>query len=196
MPAERKSAARKRLQGTARADRQPHADYASRLRELPPAPRSLPPDARRIWRNLAAITVGLGVLTAADLPLLELLVVTIGAEAHARATLKADGLTIGAGSGGRKKHPAAAIAETARSQALTMMREFGLSPKARQSVDTAPPPQINPFTRFGKRPPADDFESFLASKPPVQLAAYLATDPDLADGAPRTTTPGRRRRVA
>jgi P27 family predicted phage terminase small subunit len=160
MPAPRKSANRKALAKTARADRRTRTDFAARLTKVPPAPRTLAAAARPIWRRLATACVGIGTLTLADLPLLELLANTLHAEAEARTTLAADGPTIAAGSGGRKKHPCAAIAETARAQAVTMLREVGLTPRARQGVDTAPPAgAVNPFTRHGRAP--DPFAEFV-----------------------------------
>lgn len=182
MPAERKSAARKRLHGTARADRAARVDYAERLTEPPPPPRKMPADARAIWRHIAAAAVGIGVLTRADLPLVELLVSALAAEDQAQKLLAAEGLTIAAGSGGRKKHPGAAIAESARGQALAMMRELGLSPKSRQAIDAAPPSRgANPFLRFG-----------IQNRPRDELDAFLATDPDLK---PTRAAPARSRRV-
>ena len=157
MPAQRKPAAVKRLQGTARADRAPRVDYSTRLTETPPAPASLRPAAIPHWNRVAAAAVGIGTLTAADVPLLELLANTLAAEAGARAALDRDGLTTEAGSGGRKKHPAAAIAETARGQALAMFREFGLSPRSRQGVDRAPGVAHNPFSRDGGPSPWAEF---------------------------------------
>ena len=159
MPAPRKTTALKRLQGTARADRVPKVDYARRLDQPPPAPATLAAAAVLHWNRIAAATVGLGVLTEADLSLLELLSNTLAAEAEARTALTRDGLTTAAGSGGTKKHPAAAVAETARSQALAMMREFGLTPRARQSVDRAPASGVNPFSRDGEASPWAEFET-------------------------------------
>ena len=159
MPAQRKPAAVKRLQGTARADRAPRVDYAARLTAPPPAPATMRPDAIPHWQRVAAAAVGIGTLTAADLPMLELLVNTLAAEADARAALDRDGLTTAAGSGGTKKHPAAAIAETARGQAVALFREFGLSPRSRQGVDQAPSGGVNAFARDGVPSPWAEFET-------------------------------------
>jgi P27 family predicted phage terminase small subunit len=150
VPNPRRSKRDKILSGTLRADREPQTDFTERLTEPPPPPKELSEKAAVIWTALAAAAVGIGTLTAADLPLLGLLVSTMTAEADARATLATEGMTIVAGSGGLKKHPAASIAETARSQALQMMKEFGLSPRARQSVDTTPPVDRTPnvFAEF------------------------------------------------
>jgi P27 family predicted phage terminase small subunit len=155
MAAPRKSTTRKALAKTARTDRQTRTDFAARLMKPPPPPRTLATEARPIWRRLAAACVGIGTLAAADVPLLELLVHTLHAEAEARATLAKDGVTTTAGSGGQKKHPACSVAETARAQAVGMMRELGLTPRARQGVDTAPPAGVaNSFARNGRAPPS------------------------------------------
>ena len=173
MPAPRKTTTLKRLQGTARADRAPKLDYSARLDQPPPAPASLRPDAVPHWKRIAAAAVGIGTLTAADLPMLELLANTLAAEADARAALDRDGLTTEAGSGGRKKHPAAAIAETARGQALALFREFGLSPKSRQGVEPAPGVADNPFARDGVPSPWSEFATA-----PETLADCHDTDTD------------------
>jgi P27 family predicted phage terminase small subunit len=187
MPAVRKSSSKKRLAGTDRKDRRPRADYASRLITPPPPPRTLPPQARPIWRQIAAAAVGICTLTRADLPLLELLVTTLHTEAEARRALAAEGMTTQTGTGGRKRHPAAALAEAARSQALAMLREFGLSPKARQTVDTAPPAlAANPFLTRGAQQ-REDFDAFLASKPLTTPDEFQLSDPDLP--APQRTRP-------
>lgn len=157
MPAQRKTTALKRLQGTARADRAPRLDYSARLTEAPPAPKGMATTAARHWDHVAAAAVGIGTLTAADLPMLELLANTLAAEADARTALDRDGFTTDAGSGGKKKHPAAAIAETARAQALALFREFGLSPRSRQGVDQAPGVSQNPFARDGVPSPWSEF---------------------------------------
>ena len=159
MPAQRKNTALKRIQGTARADRAPRVDYSARLTEAPPAPAGMAVTAVRHWDHVAAAAVGIGTLTAADLPMLELLANTLAAEADARAALDRDGLTTEAGSGGRKKHPAAAVAETARGQAVALFREFGLSPRSRQGVDQAPAVALNPFARDGVASLWDEFQT-------------------------------------
>jgi P27 family predicted phage terminase small subunit len=168
MPGLRRTTAAKRLSGTARRDREPRPDYIARLTEPPEAPRALTPEARRIWRELASAAVGIGTLTRADLPLLMLLTTTLEQEALARRELVADGNAIAAGSGGRKRHPAAATAEKARAAAVLMMLQFGLSPRARQGIDTAPPPRAaNPFILRGRPPPDLD-------GPDQSLDDYLA----------------------
>jgi P27 family predicted phage terminase small subunit len=174
MPNRRKSTATKSLQGTARSDREPKVDYSARLTEPPPAPANLAKNAIPHWDRIAAATVGIGTLTNADLSLLRLLADTLAVESEARAALSRDGMTTQAGSGGTKKHPAAGIAETARIQALAILREFGLTPRARQSVDRAPASAGNPFFRDG----GDSRWAEFATSQGSPVGDY-ATDPDL-----------------
>ena len=176
MPAPRKSNARKSVNGTLRADRQPRKDYASRLTEPPEPPAELSANGRRIWCRLAAIATGVGVLTNADLPLLELLVATIEAEADARAAIAAEGVTVAAANGGRKGNPAAGVAEAARAQAVGMLRELGLTPRSRQTVDAAPLARgANPFEKYGRVPPDVSAEGS-GEGPRRNLAEYLGED--------------------
>ena len=139
MPARRTSNALKVIQSTARSDRKPRRDFAARLARTPSPPAYLSQRATEAWRRLAPAATNLGVLTLADLAAFELLCVTLGAEAEARAVLERDGLTTSTGSGGRKPHPAVRIAETARAQAARLLEAFGLTPRGRQSLDTPPP---------------------------------------------------------
>jgi P27 family predicted phage terminase small subunit len=140
MPAQRKSAARKKLTGTTRADRKPRADFAIRLKRLPAPPASLTPAARRFWKYHGAAAVGVGTLSRADLPLLGLLSETLLVESEARAAVAREGCTVASASGGAKGHPAATVAATARAQAFMMMQALGLTPKARMGLDPATEP--------------------------------------------------------
>jgi P27 family predicted phage terminase small subunit len=89
---------------------------------------------------VARAALGVGTLTAADLRALEILAVTLAAEAEARDAISLEGLTIRTADGGRKPHPAVRIAETARAQAARLLGDFGLLPRGRQSLDPPPPP--------------------------------------------------------
>lgn len=170
MPNRRKAARTKRLHGTERRDRRPKKDYSSRLRKPPKAPKTLSGHAKAAWRRIMPAIVGIGAATSADLPALELLASILGTEAEAREILAAEGLTVATADGGRKSHPAMRVAETARAQAVRLLAEFGLTPRGRQSVDTAP---LSPAGG------GDAFDRFLAEEPewPGSLDAYLATDP-------------------
>jgi P27 family predicted phage terminase small subunit len=147
MPAHRKSSTSKHVTRTTRRDRQPRRDFARRLNRAPVPPESLSQGAKAEWERLAPAAVGIGALTAADLRAFELLCVTLATEAEARAVIDREGLTIVAGTGGRKAHPAVRLAETARAQAAQLLTAFGLTPRGRQSIDPPPPPP-SPADKF------------------------------------------------
>ncbi len=161
MPA-RKSGAAKSLAGTARRDRTPKTEPAERLLTAPRPPKHLSERAAREWRRLAPLVVGLGTMTAADFPALELLAATMATAAHASETIELEGLSTTTADGSKKSHPALRVLERARSQARALLADFGLNPRARQSLDIHPPQGANPFLI---RPQADPFDEFLRTHP-------------------------------
>jgi P27 family predicted phage terminase small subunit len=163
MAAPRKPAETKRLQGTARRDRERSAPRPSGGVRAPRPPADLSEEARKHWSKLAPICMRLGVLGEADLVAFRLLTETLGTASAAEAAIKADGITVTAGSGGKKAHPALKMLETARNQATRMLIEFGLTPRARQAVGLPAGPRVGGTSRWSA------------------LDAYLATDPRLSD---------------
>ena len=139
MPARRKSKRAKRITGTARLDRQPKRDRADRLTRAVSPPKRLSERAAGEWRALMPAVISLGTISRADLRAFELLAVTLASAAELMETIELEGMTIEAGSGGRKAHPALRAAETARMQAIRLLESFGLTPRGRQSVDVLPP---------------------------------------------------------
>jgi P27 family predicted phage terminase small subunit len=163
MPAQRKNLAHKKLASTLRKSRMPRQDFASRFLRPPPAPRHLTESERAAWRRVAAAAVGVGTLSRADLVTLELLAVTLAAEAAARAVLAKDGMTTASESGTLKSHPAVKVAEAARAQAARLLDAFGLSPRGRQTVDRLPPAAA--ANRFTRGRPERSLDAFLAEAP-------------------------------
>jgi P27 family predicted phage terminase small subunit len=106
----------------------------SRLTRAAPAPRTLGPEAAKLWRHLIPLCVQVGSVRACDLPAFELLVVALATERQARARLDQDGLTVATAAGGVKSHPCLRIAERARAQALGLLGQFGLTPVALQQI--------------------------------------------------------------
>jgi len=162
MPAHRKSRAAKLLTSTDRPDRRTRAPESGRLNVAPEPPATLSAGAAAEWRELAPAAVWLGTLAGTDLRAFALLTETLATEAAARAELAIGGMTVAmAGDGGgRKSHPAVRIMETARTQATRLLAEFGLTPRGRAGVDTAPmgsPARATPPTGPDSkaRPPAD-----------------------------------------
>jgi P27 family predicted phage terminase small subunit len=129
----------KATRGTIRPDRAARRDPTARLVAAPRSPAGLSPAAARAWRSLARELVAAGVLSAMDLPMLRLLAEALATEREMGAVLAAEGLTIAAGSGGRKAHPALRAGADARTTAIRLLEAFGMSPASRQRVDQAPP---------------------------------------------------------
>ncbi len=137
MPA-RLSERTKAVRGTTRPSRRKAPAAGERLTKAPNAPDSLSPAAASEWAVLAPILVELGTLTRADLRALELLCELLASVGELEEVIRREGHTIEAASGGRKGHPAAQALATARTQAHRLLADFGLTPRARASVDQAP----------------------------------------------------------
>jgi P27 family predicted phage terminase small subunit len=140
MPRIRKSDAQHARDGTRRADRQAprvvRPDEA--LKVLPKPPAGLPKSALPHWREIGGLLVARRVLTVGDLFLLASLASTLAMEAKAAAEVERDGLTVEGATGGRKKHPAVAVIETARRDAMLMFKALGLTPTTRDQTQAAP----------------------------------------------------------
>jgi len=137
MPA-RRSVAAKTAAGTLRPARAKQVPAGDRLLEAPPPPPGVSPGAAAEWTRLATDLVAVGTLTAADLRALQLLVETLAAVADLAATIGREGYTVPGAGGGVKSHPALVALAQARAQAHRMLSDFGLTPRARGSVDQAP----------------------------------------------------------
>lgn len=105
----------------------------------PKPPAWLSKGARVEWRRLAPVAFNLGSLKFADMRAFGLLCETLAQAEDARRTIARDGMTIAAGSGGRKAHPALRVLATAQAQAAKLMAEFGLTPAARSRARFDPP---------------------------------------------------------
>jgi P27 family predicted phage terminase small subunit len=140
MPNPGLSRATKALRGTLRAPSGAAPAAGERLTVPPPPPAGLGAEAAEEWRALAPVLVAAGTLAASDLRALRLLCETLATEAGARAVVGAEGFTVPTADGGQKPHPAVRIMETSRAQAAALLRDFGLTPRARGTVDAAPGP--------------------------------------------------------
>jgi P27 family predicted phage terminase small subunit len=154
MPNARKSNAKKHFLGTVRDDRAARL-AGEQLQKSPPPPDHLSVGAAIQWKRVAPTIHALGTLRLADLTALELLCSTLSTAADAAAVVEREGMTISTDSGGVKTHPAVKLLEVARAQAQRLLVEFGLSPRSRGSVDTAPAPGES------RRPWKDPLKKFL-----------------------------------
>ena len=136
MPARRLADHVKTARGTLRSRKPPAAGAA--LTAVPRPPKSLSPAAAAEWRQLAAVLVPLGTLTEADLRGLALLAETLASVSELAEVVRCEGTTISGPSGAPKAHPALQALAQARAQAARLLDSFGLTPRARASVDRAP----------------------------------------------------------
>ncbi len=139
---QRASSQLKAIRGTQRADRAPRPTIGKRLTEAPLPPDNLSLAAVTEWNVLADVLTRSGALVESDLRALALLCETLATEAGLREILKG-GLMLTSG----KAHPAYRMLITTRQLATRLFTDFGLSPKARQSVDMHAPtePEENPW---------------------------------------------------
>lgn len=134
----RMSEAKKDVRGTLRASRRIAPATLARLTTAPRPPATLSDAARAEWERLVPVLIGAGTLTTADLRALELLVTTLASADELAELVHREGVTVPAGNGGTKGHPALAGLAQARSLARALLSDFGLTPKARGAVDAAP----------------------------------------------------------
>jgi P27 family predicted phage terminase small subunit len=135
----RLSEATKRARGTLRPGRsRPRASPRDRLLTVPEPPPEISAGGRAEWIRLAPLLLAVGTASRADLRAFELLAEALGSERAMRELIERDGTMIAAAGGGYKAHPAIRAAETARAQAIALLRDFGLTPSGRARVDVIP----------------------------------------------------------
>ena len=108
-----------------------------RLRGIPPIPDGMTNEGAKEWRQLAPIVYGSKRLTPGDLRALQLLCECLATATALEDVILQDGPLIDSGSGGKKAHPAIKLLESSRKQAHWLLRDFGLTPRYRGSVDAA-----------------------------------------------------------
>jgi P27 family predicted phage terminase small subunit len=150
MPRYRKTDADKKVAGTFRPDRAKRPPVIQGMSAIPAAPEHLTTLARNEWAGLAPVLAALRTVAPADLRALEMLCETLGTAQQAQAVIATGGLTIGSVRSGKiRPHPAVKILESSRAQAVRLLIEFGLTPRARGHVEPAADASPdNPFARI------------------------------------------------
>lgn len=92
-------------------------------------PDTLSERGRQEWRSLAPALHVLGTGRPADLRLFELLCELLADIRSMEETLRAEGHTTRAGSGGDKAHPLLNSLAAARRHAHSLLQQFGMAPK-------------------------------------------------------------------
>lgn len=142
MPNPRTPTQLKVVRGTARPDRANPAEPTPELLTIdvahPPRWLKLSPLARRAWRDIAPLLIGMRVLTSADLVALSLLCDSLATIVVAKEHVAEHGATYETvGEGGARmvrKHPAVEIHAEASRFAKVMLGEFGMTPASRSKV--------------------------------------------------------------
>ena len=97
-----------------------------RFEEMPEIPAGLSDGALKHWNNLMPVIFELGTARPTDIPALVMLCEMRADLDLLQDTIRKEGITTVAGSGGRKAHPAMRSLEVARRQVLSLLDQFGL----------------------------------------------------------------------
>ncbi len=90
-------------------------------------PDDLSAGALKVWKNQAPGLVAAGRLTPETAENFKMLCRILSLAAAAAQAIEADGVTVQAGSGGKKSNPAAAVLFQAQRDAAKLLRDFGLT---------------------------------------------------------------------
>ena len=142
---------RKQLAGTQRASRAKPTQSHGRIARTPAPPERLSILAIDEWKALAPLLTKAKTLSGSDLRALELLCETLASATEFAEIIRKEGATVAAAGGGTKGHPALQALATARSQARALLTDFGLTPRGRSGVETAPDAESS------KKDPGEEF---------------------------------------
>lgn len=147
----KKGAAKKKEPTTAQT-----AQATSDQAAVPAAPKGLPAEASRVWREVAPKLVVAGLLTDLDLGVLRLYCEAWADKLAAEKTLAREGEFFTTEKGYVGIHPAALKRNKALESIRRLGSQLGLSPQARRGLETA---AATPGTRQGK------LGDYLAARP-------------------------------
>jgi len=123
----------KALSGTLRPDRD--KDFPRATPRVGPAPRGLPPEARKLWKLYAARLEELGLASELDRPALERLCVLHGLLKGAEQEMLSFGFTVPDKKGAVKRSPAATLYTQLLKEYRELLKAFGMTPAARQKME-------------------------------------------------------------
>lgn len=111
------------------------------------APNGLSPDALRYWRQCAAELSAAGLLTEIDKPALHLLAETYANWRQALDQTRQDGV-VKEMPFGEVRSPWATERDNAAKQYIALLKEFGMTPAARNRVAVQAPKKADPLESF------------------------------------------------
>jgi P27 family predicted phage terminase small subunit len=101
---------------------------------VPVPPSHLDEQAKAEWARVAPILHGLGLLTKADTPALELYCTTYSRWLTAEIAMREHGMVVKSPSGYPIQNPYLSIATSALKQMKQLLAEFGMTPSSRTRV--------------------------------------------------------------
>jgi P27 family predicted phage terminase small subunit len=133
------------------------------LVKLPPCPKRLQGEARKLWKKLGQRLIDQGLLTELDLDLLEDLCQVQARLLKAEEQLAKFGEVLVSDGGGMYQNPYLAIANKCMAQLQALRDRFGMGPSMRPRVRTATPPveekpDPSGIERFFRKPPWEEEE--------------------------------------
>lgn len=124
---------------------------AQPVRKLPPVPKHLTPEARKVWRTLGKKLLGYGLLTETDGAVFGMLCTVIADMATIEELRQEKDFVYITDKGNRTPEPLVWIAKSLRSEALALAREFGMTPASRSGIKIDLPGEKNPYRELQKR---------------------------------------------
>ena len=104
-------------------------------RKMPKKPRGvLLKEARRVWEDIAPTLFKMGALESIDYPTFSIMLEHYALAIRAAETIREEGLFRFDENGVQRKHPAAQVLRDNSQQYRQYIKEFGLSPKARENM--------------------------------------------------------------
>ena len=145
-----KSTKDKLLAGTSRADRDAGRleNFVAKLSVTPEPPKGFDKQHKKKWNEIGGKMVELGVLSVADLDALTLLVQNMVMLEKAHASILQEGMVIVVQTAKGPKsvtNPSYRIYTECQKLAKPLLEQFGMTPKARQSLKVQEPEQEDPL---------------------------------------------------
>lgn len=140
MPANLKSAAKHKEEGTFRPNRHGGKVKATPINATPKPPNSLCKAAHGIWQTQVKNVLGMQILSEKDYSALETLCFLLWVQREAMADVVKTGQNIVSPKGVVQRNPSLVTLEKVNQQILQLQKEFGLTPLGAQRIDA--PPEI------------------------------------------------------
>jgi P27 family predicted phage terminase small subunit len=136
------------LHKTHRHEFLPSGAFAMKVAKLPAPPMKLEKTARAYWDSIGKTLVKAGKLQDTDLHALALLAGSLADVDTARAAVAEQGYTVESARGSAKGNPAARQLTMAKSAAIQLLQQFGMTPVSSNRAPRTNPGARDPLTEF------------------------------------------------